>query len=158
MEPNTVKYLIAYFSRKGNNYVNGQIVNLTKGNTEVIAEMIQDKTNGDLFHIESVKTYPADYMEATEVAKKELHDNARPKLTNAISSAAPYDVIFLGYPNWWGTMPMPVCTFLESCDLSGKTIVPFCTHEGSGLWKKCFRYQKIMPGLNRFGWYSHQGW
>ena len=145
MEINNAKCLIAYFSRKGNNYVNGQIVNLTKGNTEVIAEMIRDKTNGDLFHIESVAVYPADYMETTEVAKKELHDHARPELKNTIPSIAPYDVIFLGYPNWWGTMPMPVYTFMESCDFSGKTIVPFCTHEGSGLGRSVSDIKKICP-------------
>jgi flavodoxin len=127
------KSLIAYFSRKGQNYVSGRLVDLKVGNTEVVANMIQKITGGVLFHIESVAAYPNDYKEATEVAKNELRAKARPKLTGQVENMGAYDVIFLGYPNWWGTMPMPVFTFLESYDFSGKTIVPFCTHEGSGL-------------------------
>ena len=127
------KCLIAYFSRKGQNYVSGRIVDLKVGNTEVVAKMIQKITGGDMFHIESVTAYPKDYTEATEAAKNELRAKARPKLTRQVENMGAYDVIFLGYPNWWGTMPMPVFTFLESYDLSGKTIIPFCTHEGSGM-------------------------
>jgi flavodoxin len=127
------KCLIAYYSRKGQNYVSGRIVDLKVGNTEVVANMIQNITGGDMFHIESVTAYPKDYTEATEVAKNELRAKARPKLTGQVENMGAYDVIFLGYPNWWGTMPMPVFTFLESYDFSGKTIVPFCTHEGSGM-------------------------
>ena len=127
------KCLIAYYSRRGNNYVNGQIRNLTVGNTETAAKMIGEITGGDLFHIDTVKTYPEDYTETTEVAQKELRENARPELTAHLEKMDSYDVIFLGYPNWWGTMPMPVFTFLEEYDFSGKTILPFCTHEGSGL-------------------------
>ncbi|HEX9144666.1 MAG TPA: flavodoxin [Candidatus Binatia bacterium] len=127
------KCLIAYYSRRGQNYVSGRIVDLKVGNTEVVANMIQKITGGDMFHIESVTAYPKDYTEATEVAKNELRAKARPKLTGQVENMGAYDVIFLGYPNWWGTMPMPVYTFLESYDFSGKTIVPFCTHEGSGI-------------------------
>jgi flavodoxin len=127
------KCLIAYYSRKGQNYVSGRIVDLKVGNTEVVANMIHKITGGDMFHIESVTAYPNDYTEATEVAKNELRAKARPKLTGHVENMGTYDVIFLGYPNWWGTMPMPVYTFLESHDFSGKTIVPFCTHEGSGM-------------------------
>ena len=128
-----IKCLIAYFSRKGQNYVSGRLVDLKVGNTEVVANMIQKITGGVLFHIESVAAYPTDYTETTEVAKNELRAKARPKLTGQVENMGAYDVIFLGYPNWWGTMPMPVYTFLESYDFSGKTIVPFCTHEGSGM-------------------------
>jgi flavodoxin len=127
------KCLIAYFSRKGQNYVSGRIVELKVGNTEVVAHMIQKKAGGDLFHIESVTAYPEDYAETTEVAKTELRAKARPKLAGRVENMATYDVIFLGYPNWWGTMPMPIYTFLESYDFAGKTILPFCTHEGSGM-------------------------
>jgi len=133
MKANDKKCLIAYFSRKGQNYVSGKIVDLKVGNTEVVANMIQKITGGDMFHIESVTAYPKDYTETTEVAKKELRAKARPKLTEQVKDIEEYDVIFLGYPNWWGTMPMPVYTFLESYDFSGRTIVPFCTHEGSGM-------------------------
>ena len=127
------KCLIAYFSRKGQNYVSGRLVDLKVGNTEVVAKMIQKRTGGVLFHIESVTVYPNGYTEATEVAKNELHAKARPKLARQVENMGAYDVLFLGYPNWWGTMPMPVFTFLQSYDLSGKTIIPFCTHEGSGM-------------------------
>ncbi|MHC1681441.1 MAG: flavodoxin [Clostridiaceae bacterium] len=127
------KILIAYYSRKGNNYVSDSIVNLPVGNTEVAASMIQKITRGNMFHIEGVKPYPKDYTETTNVAKDELLKNVRPELTGKITDMDSYDVIFLGYPNWWGTAPMPVFTFLESYDFSGKTIIPFCTHEGSGM-------------------------
>ncbi len=127
------KCLIAYFSRKGQNYSSSGIVDLKVGNTEIVAQMIQKKTGGDLFHIETVKPYPKDYTETTEVAKNELRAKARPELKNKVENFGAYDVIFLGYPNWWGTPPMAVFTFLESYDFSGKTIVPFCTHEGSGM-------------------------
>lgn len=127
------KCLIAYFSRKGNNYVSGKIANLSVGNTEVVAKMIQEITDGSLFHIESKNAYPEDYTETTEIARKELRVNARPELTDQMDDIAAYDVVFLGYPNWCGTMPMPVFTFLEEYDFSRKTIIPFCTHEGGGL-------------------------
>ena len=126
------KSLVAYFSRRGNNYFGGKIVDLPVGNTEVVAGKIATMTGGDLFHIEAVKPYPADYDESTEVAKRELGENARPELTAPVDGFDTYDTIYLGYPIWWGVMPMPVLTFLESYDFAGKTIAPFCTHEGSG--------------------------
>jgi len=127
------KNLIAYFSRKGNNYVDGNIVNLPIGNTEILAKIIQEATGSDIFRIESTKKYPDDYTETTEVAKAELNDDIRPELADYIDDIDSYDMIFLGYPIWWGTFPMPVVTLLSKYDLSGKIIVPFCTHEGSGL-------------------------
>ncbi len=133
MKVTSKKCLIAFFSRKGQNYVSGRIVDLEVGNTEVVANMIQKITGGDMFHIESVTAYPKDYTETTEVAKNELRAKARPMLTGQVENMKGYDVIFLGYPIWWGTPPMAVFTFLESYDFSGKTIVPFCTHEGSGM-------------------------
>ena len=145
MSKNDPKCLVAYFSRPGNNYVNGSIVNLPVGNTEVVAKMIREMTGSDLFHIEPVKAYPEDYTETTGVAQEELRARARPKLTGHVESMDSYDRIFLGYPNWWGTMPMPVCTFLEECDLSGKTIAPFCTHEGSGLGRSIADIRKLCP-------------
>lgn len=147
------KSLIAYFSRKGANYVNGNIVDLAVGNTEVAATMIQKITGSDMFKIESVKVYPKDYTETTEVAKRELNENARPELTSKVSDMDSYDVIYLGYPNWWGTFPTPVFTFLEAYDFSGKTIIPFCTHEGSGMGqseshiKAICKNAKIQKGL-----------
>ncbi|URZ05547.1 flavodoxin [Clostridium felsineum] len=147
------KCLIAYFSRKGNNYVDGGIKNLAVGNTEVAAEIIRKVIDGDIFCIDSVKEYPKDYTEATNVAKEELNLNARPNLSDKVENMEDYDVIILGYPNWWGTMPMPVFTFLEEYNFSGKTILPFCTHEGSGLGhsekdiKKVCSNSDILSGL-----------
>jgi flavodoxin len=128
------KTLIAFYSRAGQNYVSGDIVDLKIGNTEVVAGKIQRLLRDvDLFKIDTVKEYPVDYMRTTEVAKDELCRDVRPELTANIENMEQYDTIILGYPNWWGTMPMAVFTFLESYDFSGKTIIPFCTHEGSGL-------------------------
>jgi flavodoxin len=137
--------LIAYFSRSGNNYVSGTIKNLPVGNTEIVAKMIQEMTGGDLFHIEAVNAYPEDYLETTEVAQKELRANARPKLTSHLEILASYELIFLGYPNWYGTMLMPVFTFLEEYNFAGKTIAPFCTHEGSGMGRSIMDIRKICP-------------
>jgi flavodoxin len=139
------KCLIAYFSRSGNNYVSGSIADLPIGNTEVAAKMIQEMAGGDMFRIEAVKTYPRDYREATKVAQDEQRADARPELANHVGNMDSYDLIFLGYPNWWGTMPMPVFTFLEGYDFSGKTIVPFCTHEGSGLGHSERDIAKLCP-------------
>ena len=147
------KNLSVYYSRKGNNYLGGSIVNLPVGNTEVIARKIKGLTGSDLFQIETVKPYPKDYTETTRVSQDELSQNARPELTETIADIDSYEVIYLGYPNWWGTMPMAVCTFLDSYDFSGITIVPYCTHEGSGLGsserdiKKLCPTAKVLSGL-----------
>lgn len=123
------KILVAFFSRAGENYAVGHI---EKGNTHIIAEMIAAETDGDLFHIEPVAPYPDDYTECTEVAKRELNAKARPSIKGDIK-VEDYDIIFIGYPNWWGDMPMHVYTFIEKHSWQGKTVIPFCTHEGSGL-------------------------
>ena len=147
------KSLSAYFSRKGNNYLGGSIVNLPIGNTEVIAKKIQGLTGSDLFQIQTVKPYPEDYTETTRVAQDELSGNARPELAETVAAMDSIEVIYLGYPNWWGTMPMAVFTFLDSYEFSGKTIVPYCTHEGSGLGsserdiKKLCPKAKVLSGL-----------
>ena len=123
------KVLVAYFSRTGENYAVG---NITKGNTHIVAEMIADVTGGKLFEIVPVKGYPNDYNACVDVAKQEKEQKARPAIKNDIA-VENYDVIFIGYPNWWGDMPMPVYTFIEKHHWQGKTVIPFCTHEGSGL-------------------------
>ncbi|MFZ2948625.1 MAG: flavodoxin [Desulfuromonadaceae bacterium] len=142
------KSLSVFYSRKGNNYVGGSIVNLPIGNTEVIAKKIQGLTGSDLFQIQTVKPYPEDYTETTRVAQDELSGNARPELTETLADMNSYEVIYLGYPNWWGTMPMAVFTFLDSYDFSGKTIVPYCTHEGSGLGRSEHDIIKLCPTAN----------
>ena len=124
------KVLVAYFSRTGEQYSVG---NITEGNTAIIAKMIANKTGGDLFEIKVVNdNYPKGYTELTEYAQKEKRNNARPEIVGKVDNFNDYDTIFIGYPNWWGDMPMPVYTFLDSYNFNGKTIIPFCTHEGSG--------------------------
>jgi len=142
------KILIAYYSRKGQNYVGNRIVNLPVGNTEVAAKMAQELTGGDLFEIQTVKSYPVDYNETTEVATVEKRTNARPELSTHVNNMDQYDTIILGYPNWWGTFPMAVFTFLEEYDFTGKTILPFCTHEGSGLGGSERDIRKLCPNAN----------
>lgn len=142
------KTLIAYFSRKGVNYVNGSMVNLSVGNTEVAAKMAQEVVGGDMFEIKTVKTYPADYTETTNVAQVEKNQNVRPELTDHVENMDEYDTIILGYPNWWGTMPMAVFTFLEEYDFTGKTILPYCTHEGSGLGRSESDIKRVSKAAN----------
>lgn len=142
-----------YYSRRGNNYVRGSIVNLPIGNTEVIARRIMELTGSDMFQIETIQAYPEDYTETTKVSQKEQRENARPELKEMLSDINSYDVIYIGYPNWWETMPMAVFTFLEAYDFSGKTIIPYCTHEGSGMGnserdiKKLCPNSKVLSGL-----------
>jgi flavodoxin len=139
------KILIAYYSRKGNNYVSGNILDLPIGNTEVIAKKIKAFTGGDLFEINTVNPYPADYTETTKVARDELRKNARPELTDTVKNMDDYDVIYLGYPNWFNTFPMAIFSFLESYNFSGKCIIPFCTHEGSGIGRSESEIKKLCP-------------
>ena len=122
--------LVAYFSLAGEQYGVGVI---EEGNTSIIAHMIAEQTGADLFEIEAVTPYPTSQSELLEVSQQEMADNARPEIAGTVDNMDDYDTIFIGYPNWWGDMPMIVYNFLESYDLSGKTIVPFCTHGGSGL-------------------------
>lgn len=103
------------------------------GNTETVANYIHEEIGGDIVKLETVQTYPEDYDELVDYAREEQRDNARPELETAIENIEQYDTIFLGYPNWWGDMPMPIYSFLDQYDLSNKTIAPFITHGGSGL-------------------------
>ena len=121
--------LVAYFSRADENYTVGTI---EVGNTQILGEYIASEVGADSFHIETVTPYPAGYDECCDVAKQELNDKARPEITGSVDMEQ-YDIVFLGYPIWWGDMPMAVYTFMESYDWSDKVVIPFCTHEGSGL-------------------------
>lgn len=125
--------LVAFYSRADENYFGGMMKYIEVGNTEKVAKMIADITGADLFKIEQKIPYAADYNTCIEEAKKDKQAGARPELVATIDSIEQYDEIYLGYPNYWGTMPMAVYTFLESYDFTGKKIHPFCTHEGSGL-------------------------
>lgn len=140
--------LIVYYSRKGQNYWNGSIKDLKKGNTEIVAEFIQKAVGGDLFEVETVKQYPQDYYACINEAQKELRASARPELKSYPENLESYDVIFVGYPNWWGTMPMAMFALLEKYDLSGKKVVPFCTNEGSGMGSSERDLRKICKGAD----------
>lgn len=117
--PENAKVLVAYYS--------------WSGNTKEVAEAIAEKTNGTLFRIETVKAYPEEYRATTEQAKKEINDGYRPELKDKVADIAQYDVIFIGSPNWWGTIAPAVSTFLSSYDLKGKKVIPFITHGGGGV-------------------------
>lgn len=128
------KILIAYFSHSGN--------------TRFMADLIKEKVGGDVFEIKTAEPYPSEYNEVVEKARKEQNADVRPKLTALVHELNDYDVVFLGYPNWWATMPMGVFTFLESANWSGKEIVPFCTHEGSGLGRSVGDIRKLCQGAS----------
>lgn len=115
----TENILVAYFSHSGN--------------TQVIANQIYESVGGDIFKIVTADPYPTNYNAVVNLAKQEQKNDYRPELATKVENMDSYDVIFVGYPNWWATMPMAVFTFLEEYDFSGKTIIPFCTHEGSAL-------------------------
>ena len=137
--------LIAYFSRTGENYVNGIIKTLDIGNTEAAAKIIQSRTGADIFRIIPLVSYSDNYNECIEQAKDDQKRGARPELTAYPDSIEQYDTIYLGFPNYWGTMPMCVFTFLERFDFSGKTIRPFCTHEGSGMGRSINDIKTLCP-------------
>ena len=137
--------LVAFFSRAGENYFPGGLRYIEKGNTYIAAEILAKLVGADLFEIQSVDGYSDVYRECVAKAKAEFDANARPQLKEDIDIGA-YDVIFIGYPNWCGTMPMPVWTFLESHDFSGKIVCPFCTNEGSGLANSVGHIEKLVSG------------
>ena len=122
--------LVVYFSRIGEQYSVGVI---EKGNTAIVAEMVAERTGADVFEITpAVDNYPTDnYRALTDIGLQEQKDGARPAIATDVENFADYDTVFLGYPIWWGDLPMILYTFLETHDFSGKTIVPFCTHGGS---------------------------
>lgn len=127
----TKKILVAYFSHSGN--------------TRVIAEQIKNATGGDIFEIQPVKDYPRDYQTVVDQARKEISSNYKPALKAKVKNIESYDVIFIGSPCWWSTIAPPVATFLSIYNLSGKTIVPFMTHEGSGMGHSVSDIKKLCP-------------
>ena len=152
----TKKILVVYFSRVGITSFSKDVDTVTSaslnagdagliGNTEIVAKMVQEAVGGDLFQIVTVKSYPEEYRETTDVASQEQGQNARPELATHVENMGDYDVIILCYPNWWGTLPMAVFTFLEEYDFSGKTIAPLCTHEGSRLGRSVTDIAKLCP-------------
>ena len=115
------------------------------GNTQYIAQLIARQTGGDLFAIQTVQEYPGSHDALLEFAYNERAEDARPELAAALENPGDYDVVFLGYPNWNADLPMPLYTFLEQTDLSGKTIIPFVTHGGSGFSRTVQTIQELQP-------------
>ena len=127
------KTLIAFFSRADENYFGGAMRYVEVGNTEIVCGLIKDMIDADTFKIEMKNPYSPDYMTCIDEAKKDLREKARPELVSYPESIDGYDTVILAYPNYWGTVPMAVATFLEKYDFSGKRILPLCTNEGSGM-------------------------
>lgn len=138
--------LIAYFSRADENYFAGALRYVTVGNTETAARLLSQITGGGLFRLDPVVPYARDYNTCIAQAQEDQRRDARPELIAYPEDIRDYDVIYLGYPNYWGTMPMPVFTFLERFDFAGKRILPFCTHEGSGLGRSEGDIRRLCPG------------
>ena len=128
-----MKTLVIYYSRKGENYWNGSIKSIAKGNTEIVAEFIRDAVGADLFEVDTVKEYDKSYMTCIDEAKDELNQNTRPELKEYLDDISDYDNIVVAGPCWWGTYPCAVFTQLERLDFSGKKVFPVMTHEGSGI-------------------------
>lgn len=126
------KNLIIYYSRTGENYWNGGVKNISKGNTEIVAEFIQKAVGGDLFQVETVKEYAADYYACIDDAKAELREDARPELKKYLDDISEYDNIVVAGPCWWGTYPMAIFSQIDRLDFAGKKVFPVMTHEGSG--------------------------
>jgi flavodoxin len=129
--PEGKKMLIVYFSHTGN--------------TRFVANMIKAKVGGDIFELKTIQPYPADYNQVVAQARHELATEFRPKLQGGVRDMDSYDVICLGFPNWCGSMPMPVFSFLEAYDFSGKAILPFCTHEGSRMGRSMEDIRALCP-------------
>lgn len=148
------KILVAYFSRAGENYSVGVV---EKGNTELLAEIVAEETGGDIFKIETVKEYPSSYDEMLTIVREENTAQERPELKTVIENFDSYDTIFVGYPIWWADMPMLMYTFFESYDFSGKTIVPFNTHEGSGQSGTVSTIKKLCPNAEVLNGFAVRG-
>ena len=140
------KTLIAYFSRADENYFGGAMRYVKIGNTEIVVNGMKELIDADTFKIEMKNPYSPVYMTCIEEAKKDLRAKARPELVSMPESIDEYDTVVLAYPNYWGTMPMAVFTFLETFDFTGKTILPLCTNEGSGMGSSERDIKKACPG------------
>ena len=125
------KVLILYFSHSGN--------------TRMLAEQIHDRVGGDMVELKPVAPYPQDYDTVVDMAQKEQRSNARPQIATEISNLDEYRTVFIGFPNWWGTIPMPFFTFLEKYNLGDRNVIPFCTHEGSRLGRSESDLKKLCP-------------
>ncbi len=142
------KTLIAFFSRANENYFAGAMRYVKVGNTEVVCNIMKEMVDADVFKIEMKNPYSPVYMTCIDQAKKDLRAGAHPELVSMPESIDEYDTIILAYPNYWGTMPMAVFTFLENYDFAGKTILPLCTNEGSGMGGSERDIKKTCPGAD----------
>ena len=142
------KTLIAFFSRADENYFGGAMRYVKVGNTEIVVNGMKELIEADTFKIEMKEPYSPVYMTCIEEAKKDLRAKARPELVTMPESIDEYDTIILAYPNYWGTMPMAVFTFLEAFDFTGKTVLPLCTNEGSGMGSSERDIKKTCPGAD----------
>ena len=139
------KDLILFFSRAGENYYGGELKVVKKGNTEVIADYISQFTGADIFKVEPETPYPEDYMECTKAVKGEKQSRPLKQVLEDISS---YDGIYIGFPNWWGSLPKVLASQLEILDFNGKVVKPFVTHEGSGFGKAKKELKKLCRGAD----------
>lgn len=137
------KILVAYYS--------------TTNNTATIAGYIRSLTGGDIFRIETLAEYPSDYQSHTEAAMKEKEAGARPRLKTDIDGIESYDIVFVGFPIWWGDAPMVIATLLEGHNFAGKTIIPFCTHGGGGVEKAFENVKKFTPDATYLEGYVTSG-
>ena len=143
-----MKTLVAFFSRADENYFAGAMRYVKVGNTQIVCDLIKEMIPADLFKIEMKHPYSPVYMTCIEEAKKDLQAKARPELTALPDSIDGYDTVILAYPNYWGTFPMAVATFLETFDFTGKTILPLCTNEGSGMGSSERAIKQCAPGAD----------
>ena len=137
------KVLVAFFSYSGN--------------TAKVVQQIQKLTNVDIFNIESVNDYHESYQEVLDIAKKEIRLGEKPELKDILYNLEQYEIIFIGYPNWWNTFPAPIATFLSEYNFKGKTIIPFCTHGGGGAGKSFRDISKNCPNANVLDGFSING-
>ena len=142
------KTLIAYFSRADENYFGGAMRYIKVGNTEVVVNDMKEMIEADCFKIEMKEPYSPVYMTCIDEAKKDLRADARPELASYMDSIDDYDTVVLAYPNYWGTYPMAVLTFLKQFDFTGKTIYPLCTNEGSGMGSSVSDLKRELPGAD----------
>lgn len=143
-----MKTLIAYYSRKDENYINGTLKYIDKGNTEVIADYIHSLIGGDMFKIEQRVPYSPIYNECIEQARIDKLNKNKPELASYLDDISSYGEIYLGFPNYWGSFPMAVASFLSRHDLSNKIIHPFITHEGSGVGHSIVDLGYLLPFSN----------
>ena len=142
------KTLIAFFSRADENYFGGAMRYVKTGNTEIVCGIMKEMIDADVFKIEMKHPYSPVYMTCIEEAKRDLREKARPELVSVPDSLDGYDTVVLAYPNYWGSMPMAVYTFLEHFDFTGKTILPLCTNEGSGMGGTEREIKRACPGAD----------